>query len=271
MPKLNLTWAILLSGSAAVAWLSCSKIESPVVFWDAVVKLFLFSFLLWIGCTILNKIYTSFAKQSTLESQEVSEERKQWFEEQRKRNRQLMQDKTVEKVDSYRERILAPREEARKQKQEQELNLIMGHTFRGRGNQLDDGVQDITQHSENTNEDARERRRLPPDVVLHRPKLETQPKMKKREIKLLPEPDDGDADGITVTLHTPVDQRKSRRFLNSSPLQAVLDYMTTIGYNQAYYTLSSSYPRKPLTDSAEKTLKELQFEKRTLLYIEEKD
>jgi hypothetical protein len=41
-------------------------------------------------------------------------------------------------VDSYRERILAPREEARKQKQEQELNLIMGHTFRGRGNQLDD-------------------------------------------------------------------------------------------------------------------------------------
>ena len=52
--------------------------ESPVVFWDAVVKLFLFSFLLWIGCTILNKIYSAFAKQSKLQQQEGTKEILKW-------------------------------------------------------------------------------------------------------------------------------------------------------------------------------------------------
>lgn len=47
--------------------------------------------------------------------------------------------------------------------------------------------------------------------------------------------------------------------------------MTTLGFNQVHYTLSSSYPRKPLTESAARTLQDLGFQRRTLLYIEEKD
>ncbi|XP_053388819.1 UBX domain-containing protein 8-like [Mercenaria mercenaria] len=272
MPKLNWTWTFLITGTAAIAWLSCSKIESPVVFWDAVVKLFIYSVLIWIGCSVLNKIYCAFAKQSThLSTPEVPEERKQRFEDQRKRNRQCIQNKTNEKVESYKERILIPREEARRQKQDEELNLIMGHTFRGSGQQLgeDDEIPDRNSRRENINEDARERRRLPPDVVLHRPKPESEPEKKRRVIELPGEPDEEDGECITVTLHTPLDQRKSRRFLSSSPLQAIIDYMTTLGFNEAYYTLTSAYPRKPLTDCSQKTLKQLKFEKRTLLYVEE--
>lgn len=270
-------WVSILTGSAGLAWLSCCKIESPVVFWNFTLKFFVYALLGWAVCSVLYKVYQQYTSKTRRQSPlpEGNNEQDEFYRERMQRRTESMQIASDEKVESYKERILKPREEARRQKQEQELNLVMGHTFRGHGQFMGSGdeIRHCTSTTENVSEDARLHRRLPPDVKLHNPRPEPSPDSlkKQRVIQLPKEPPVDCADAVTVTLHTPLNQRKSRRFLNTSTLQVVLDYMTTLGFSQTYNTLSSSYPRQVLTQHAGKTLKELQFGKRTLLYIEDKE
>lgn len=277
MPKINWTWTFILGGCAVLAWLSCYKIRSPVVFWNATLKLFVYALLLWAVCSVFYKIYRVFIPRSTksVHIPEVDGEKEEMYKERLKRRTQNMQATSNNKTESYRERILKPREEEKKKKRDQELDLVLGHTFKGHGQKMgaEEEIRHCTDNKENVNEDARLHRRLPPDVILHRPRPEPDPNTQKNKhvIQLLEEPAADCEDVVTVTLHTPLDQRKSRRFLNTCRLQVILDYMTTLGFSQTYYTLSSSYPRQPLAHHAERTLEELKFERRTLLYVEEKE
>lgn len=51
--------------------------------------------------------------------------------------------------------------------------------------------------------------------------------------------------------------------------QNVLDYMTTLGFSQRYYTVSLSFPRQCLQQQREATLGEMGFSKKVILNVEE--
>jgi len=53
-------------------------------------------------------------------------------------------------------------------------------------------------------------------------------------------------------------------------LQVVFDYMTTLGFSQNVYTLAWSHPRQPLDGDVDKTLQQLKFDTRMLLFVQEK-
>ena len=46
--------------------------------------------------------------------------------------------------------------------------------------------------------------------------------------------------------------------------------MTTLGFSQNVYTLAWSHPRQPLDGDVDKTLQQLKFDTRMLLFVQEK-
>ncbi|XP_076075007.1 UBX domain-containing protein 8-like [Mytilus galloprovincialis] len=174
------------------------------------------------------------------------------------------------KTEAYKEKILIPREEAKKRQKEEEHYRFLGPAWKGKGEVLGGDVQDSDEQTdevrfrrleENINEEYLEQVRQ---------EQEREAKRKQRKKIILPkEPEENDPDSLQIVLRSPLGQNHTRRFLYSNTLQVILDYITTLGFNQRRYTLCTTYPRQALSDQRELTLSELKFTKRTTLNIEE--
>ncbi|CAG5129765.1 unnamed protein product, partial [Candidula unifasciata] len=92
----------------------------------------------------------------------------------------------------------------------------------------------------------------------------------KRVIKLPDEPDVSEDGVITISLRTPIGTICQRRFYNCDTIQCLLDYITTQGFSQTRYTVSTSYPRTLLENPCN-SFSDYNFGKRVTLNIEEKD
>lgn len=90
---------------------------------------------------------------------------------------------------------------------------------------------------------------------------------KKQTIALPEEPDKENPNSTTVCLRTPVGL-KQRRFYRENTIQNVLDYMTSLGFSQRHYTVSTSYPRQSLQEQGEATLAEMGFHRKVILNVE---
>lgn len=208
-----------------------------------------------------------------------TDERPEPVSEERRRKQQSihqeLQEKHQAKADSYRERILGPREEAKKKQKEEEFYRFLGPAWKGKGQalgsdedqrveqeELDEFEQDL-----NPREMAAVRRRIQKPM----PQPAKPPEKPKRVITLPEEPSEDDPESVLVLLRSPIQTVYQRRFRHADTVQTLLDFMTVSGFTQTFNTLCTSYPRHDLAHDTHLSLHDLGFTRRVTLNIEEKD
>nr|XP_054353914.1 UBX domain-containing protein 8 isoform X5 [Pongo pygmaeus] len=91
------------------------------------------------------------------------------------------------------------------------------------------------------------------------------------EIPDLPEEPSQTAEVVTVALRCPSGNVLRRRFLKSYGSQVLFDWMTRIGYHTSLYSLSTSFPRRPLAVEGGQSLEDIGITVDTVLILEEKE
>ncbi|XP_069123562.1 UBX domain-containing protein 8-like isoform X1 [Argopecten irradians] len=250
----------------------------PATFVKTVIKsLIAFGFVtfliqcLWSRISVFFKRWMSSSAVKT--SDEYEEEKQSKLKVIKDEARSQLQKEHSQKAESYKDRILRPREEAKKRQKEEEYYKFMGPAWKGKGQSLGGEIIVDNDGDELPRESAARHRRLPESInkeVLLTARQELQ-KRKKKKIELPEEPPEGALDCVLVTLRTPLRDLKQRRFKSTDTIQHILDYMTYIGFHQKKYTLVTSYPRQCFSDQREVTLADMGFKTRTTLNVEEKD
>nr|KAG5714708.1 hypothetical protein BaRGS_000196 [Batillaria attramentaria] len=209
-------------------------------------------------------------------AQDESDTQKREQQEKQAVTRHKFQSQHQEKAESYRERILGPREEAKKQKQEEEFYRFLGPAWKGKGQAL--GEDDELRADKGDGEGQDEGDKTPGQAAARRRWIQKptpqppQPVPKqKRVVKLPEEPPEGATDSVLVILRSPIQTCYKRRFLHTETVQTLLDFMTMSGFSQTFNTLCTSFPRHDIGRNKETTLQELGFKGRVTLNIEELD
>ncbi|XP_067673443.1 UBX domain-containing protein 8-like [Haliotis asinina] len=197
-------------------------------------------------------------------------------EERKARMRQKLQEEHTQKANSYKERILIPREEAKRIQKEEEFEKFLGPAWKGEGHLLvgsDNDEADSTDGGEESRSSrtAARRRRLPEEHLSTHGDVKPKTVEPKVVIKLPDEPEEGDEHCVNVILRTPVGKKCTRRFLHTHTVKILFDFMATLGFSQTFFTISMSYPRINLSEHLNKTLWEMGFHRQVTLNIEEKD
>ncbi|XP_013399573.1 UBX domain-containing protein 8 [Lingula anatina] len=196
----------------------------------------------------------------------------QKYKEKEKETRQKIQEDYAEKASEYRKNVLQPKEEAKRQKLEEQYYRFAGPAWKGKGTPLGYGEEGngASKHKANgkTGKDAAKARKLPE----HHNQSVMQEKPKQRKIITLPEePSPGTPDTVFLSFRTPLGKIHRRRFMHSDKIQVLLDYITKLGYHQTIYTISTTYPRVTLSDQADYTLKDQGLTVDMMLNLELKD
>ncbi|XP_046578790.1 UBX domain-containing protein 8-like [Haliotis rubra] len=197
-------------------------------------------------------------------------------EERKARIRQKLQEEHTQKANSYKDRILTPREEAKRIQKEEEFEKFLGPAWKGQGHSLggnDNEEPDSTEvgGESQPNRTAARRRKLPEEPTLTCGDVKPKTGKPIQVIKLPDEPEESEEHCVNVILRTPVGKRCSRRFLHTHTVKVLLDFMATLGFSQTFFTISMSYPRMNLSEHLNKTLWEMGFQRQVTLNIEEKD
>ncbi|XP_061196205.1 UBX domain-containing protein 8-like [Saccostrea echinata] len=175
----------------------------------------------------------------------------------------------LKKAEGYKSRILIPREGRKRKQKENEFQRFMGPAWKGEGHELGGLKQEGEKESPN---EAARHRVLPENInsaAAERARIQTEKQNRRKKIIELPEePDENSPDCVSVCLRTPLGT-KQRRFNKGNTIQHVLDYMTSLGFSQKHYTISTSFPRECLHTQREKTLEDMRFIKKVLLNVEE--
>ncbi|XP_048759667.2 UBX domain-containing protein 8-like [Ostrea edulis] len=182
--------------------------------------------------------------------------------------KQKIQQEHLKKAENYKTRILIPREERKRRQKEEDLQQFLGPAWKGEGQQLGGSPQE----GESTPTEAAKHRILPENInseASERAKQQAEKQTRtKRIIELPQEPDENQSDCVSVCLRTPLGI-KQRRFNTENTIQNILDYMTSLGFNQKNYTVSTSFPRQCLQQQRERTLADMGFTKKVTLNVEE--
>uniref|UniRef100_A0A2K5NY96 UBX domain-containing protein 8 n=1 Tax=Cercocebus atys TaxID=9531 RepID=A0A2K5NY96_CERAT len=121
---------------------------------------------------------------------------------------------------------------------------------------------------ETSNREAAKSQNLPKPLTEF-PSPAEQPTCK--EIPDLPEEPSDTAEVVTVALRCPSGNVLRRRFLKSCSSQVLLDWMMRIGYHTSLYSLSTSFPRRPLAVEGGQSLEDVGITVDTVLILEEKE
>lgn len=182
------------------------------------------------------------------------------------------------KAESYKERILNPREEARRKQKEEEYYRFLGPAWKGKGQALGEDETLRANGGEEGQVTQEEEDRTPCQEAAQRRWIQKptpqplQPAAKpKRVVKLPEEPPEDAADSVLVILRSPIQTCYRRRFCQSDSVQTLLDFMTMSGFSQTFNTLCTSFPRHDIGCNKDARLHELGFKGRVTLNIEEKE
>ncbi|KAH9502563.1 hypothetical protein Btru_069006 [Bulinus truncatus] len=195
-------------------------------------------------------------------------------DDQQKEFRDKFQNQYNSKAAEYKERILKPRKDEIRRKKEEEFLKFLGPAWKGKGSPLGgqtyaDGSCDLAD-----SQLAATRRIVQEDInhgVLFNAMENSARRLKAKRIITLPnEPNVYDPDAVTVLFRTPIGNSFDRRFYSSNNVQCLLDFITTKGFSYKKFDIATSYPRILLNDPSV-TIAELNFGKRIVLNIEEKD
>ncbi|XP_028624060.1 UBX domain-containing protein 8 isoform X2 [Grammomys surdaster] len=92
------------------------------------------------------------------------------------------------------------------------------------------------------------------------------------EVPDLPEePSETAEEVVTVALRCPSGRVLRRRFIKSWNSQVLFDWMMKIGYHKSLYSLSTSFPRRPLEVEGGLSLEDIGITVDTVLNVEEKE
>nr|KAF6461210.1 UBX domain protein 8 [Molossus molossus] len=127
---------------------------------------------------------------------------------------------------------------------------------------------------ETSNRRAANRRNLPKPSTKVSPTRVSPPAEQptQKEVPDLPEePSETAEEVVTVALRCPRGSVLRRRFLKSCSSQVLFDWMMNIGYDTSLYSLSTSFPRRPLEVEGGWSLQDIGITVDTVLNVEEKE
>ncbi|XP_072619670.1 UBX domain-containing protein 8 isoform X3 [Vulpes vulpes] len=206
-------------------------------------------------------------------SPDLEEEEKN--EKRQKLVRKKQQEAQGEKASRYIENVLKPHQEMKLRKLEERFYQMTGETWKlSTGHKLggdeDLGLEKESQTSfETSNREAAKRRNLPKPLTKISPSAE-QP-TQKEVLNLPEEPPEAAEEVVTVALRCPSGNVLRRRFLKSCSSQVLFDWMKKIGYHTSLYSLSTSFPRRPLEVGGGWSLQDIGITVDTVLNVEERE
>ncbi|XP_074129081.1 UBX domain-containing protein 8 isoform X1 [Sminthopsis crassicaudata] len=192
-----------------------------------------------------------------------------------KRVREKQQETLSTKSSGYLKNVLKPRQETKLRKQEESFYQMMGETWKSLDGYKLGGYEEPSVASENgvpddtPNREASRRRKLP-EHVNHAPASPEQPRAKKGLV-IPEEPPETAEEVVAIALRCPDGRVLRRRFCKMWSSQVLLDWMMKVGYHKSIYTLSTSYPRRPLEVGEDQTLEDAGLTTDTVLNVEERE
>ncbi|XP_010986288.3 UBX domain-containing protein 8 isoform X1 [Camelus dromedarius] len=231
-------------------------------------------FLLLALLTVIISVTTSWVN-SFKSSQVYLKEEEEENEKRQKLVRKKQQETQGEKASRYIENVLKPHQEMKLKKLEERFYQMTGETWKlSNGHKLG-GDEDLVLESESqtsfetSNREAARRRNLPNCLTKVSPPAE-QPRQK--EVLNLPEePPETAEEVVTVALRCPGGRVLKRRFFKSCSSQVLFGWMMKIGYHPSLYSLSSSFPRRPLEVEGGWSLQDIGITMGTVLNVEKKE
>uniref|UniRef100_A0A2K6CZX2 UBX domain-containing protein 8 n=1 Tax=Macaca nemestrina TaxID=9545 RepID=A0A2K6CZX2_MACNE len=198
-----------------------------------------------------------------LEEEEKNEKRQKLV-------RKKQQEAQGEKASRYIENVLKPHREMKLRKLEERFYQMTGEAWKLSSGHKLGGDEGTSQTSfETSNREAAKSQNLPKPLTEF-PSPAVQPTCK--EIPDLPEePSQTAEEVVTVALRCPSGNVLRRRFLKSCSSQVLLDWMMRIGYHTSLYSLSTSFPRRPLAVEGGQSLEDVGITVDTVLILEEKE
>ncbi|XP_044929723.1 UBX domain-containing protein 8 isoform X3 [Mustela putorius furo] len=196
-------------------------------------------------------------------------------EEKQKLVRKKQQEAQGEKASRYIENVLKPHQEMKLKKLEERFYQMTGETWKlSNGHKLG-GDKDLVLENESqtafktSNREAAKRRNLPKLLTKVSPSAE-QP-TRKEVLDLPEEPPETAEEVVTVALRCPSGSVLRRRFFKSCSSQVLFDWMMKIGYHTSQYSLSTSFPRRPLEVGGGWSLQDIGITVDTVLNVEENE
>lgn len=193
---------------------------------------------------------------------------------QRRDRAERIQEEYQQKASKYQEEVLLPREQAKREQLEKEFYNFAGPAWKGKANRLgetDDGTQiQRRQRPKGSSKDAVSVRKLPESATRSPPPQPEQKQRTKRIITLPDEPPEGTPESVTVAMRGITGKVNKRRFISTTEVQILIDWMTKQGYHPQIYTLCTTYPRRDLYPLALQTMEEIGIIRDVLLIVEER-
>ncbi|XP_066090988.1 UBX domain-containing protein 8 isoform X1 [Saccopteryx bilineata] len=230
-------------------------------------------FLLLALLTLIISVTTSWLN-SFKSSQVYLKEEEEKNEKKQKLVREKQQETQSEKVSKYIENVLKPHQEMKLRKLEERFYQTTGETWKlSNGHKLG-GDEYLVLESENQtsfatpSREAAQRRNLPTSSTRASPPADQPP----QKVPDLPEePPETAEEVVTVALRCPQGSVLRRRFSKSCSSQVLFDWMMKIGYHTSLYSLSTSFPRRPLRAEGGRSLQDVGITVDTVLNVEEKE
>ncbi|XP_014686247.1 UBX domain-containing protein 8 [Equus asinus] len=231
-------------------------------------------FLLLALLTLIISVTTSWLN-SFKSSPVYLKEEEEKNEKRQKLVRKKQQEAQGEKASRYIENVLKPHQKTKLKKLEERFYQMMGETWKlSNGHKLGSGEDLVLENEsqtsfETSNREAAKRRNLLKCLTKVSPPAE---KPTQREVLDLPEePPETAEEVVTVALRCPSGKVLRRRFFKSCSSQVLFDWMMKIGYHTSLYSLSTSFPRRPLEVEGGCSLQDVGITVDTVLNVEEKE
>ncbi|PNJ77301.1 UBX domain-containing protein 8 isoform X2 [Pongo pygmaeus] len=217
--------------------------------------------------TLIISVTTSWLNSFKSSQVYLKEEEKN--EKRQKLVRKKQQEAQREKASRYIENVLKPHQEMKLRKLEERFYQMTGEAWKLSSGHKLGGDEGTSQTSlETPNREAAKSQNLPKPLTEF-PSPAEQPMC--NEIPDLPEEPSQTAEVVTVALRCPSGNVLRRRFLKSYGSQVLFDWMTRIGYHTSLYSLSTSFPRRPLAVEGGQSLEDIGITVDTVLILEEKE
>ncbi|KAM4837098.1 UBX domain-containing protein 8 isoform 1-T1 [Thomomys bottae] len=238
-------------------------------------RIFLLLALLTLIISMTTSLFNSFKSSQVSPREEKEEEEENELRQRQKLVRKRQQEAQGEKANRYLENVLKPQQEMKLKKMEERFYQITGETWKltsghKLGGNEDLVLEDTSQtSSETSNREAAKRRNLAKLVTEVSSPAERP--LQKQAPDLPEEPSETDEEVITIALRRPSGNILRRRFFKSCSSQVLFDWMRKIGYHPSLYSLSTSFPRKPLEVAGGNSLADIGITVDTVLILEEKE
>uniref|UniRef100_A0A452S672 UBX domain-containing protein 8 n=1 Tax=Ursus americanus TaxID=9643 RepID=A0A452S672_URSAM len=177
---------------------------------------------------------------------------------------------TTSWLNSFKSSQVYLKEEEEKNEKRQKLVRKKQQEAQGEKGDEDLVLEDGSQTSfETPNREAAKRRNLPKPVT--RISASAEQPTQKEVLDLPEEPPETAEEVVTVALRCPSGSVLRRRFFKSCSSQVLFDWMMKIGYHTSRYSLSTSFPRRPLEMEGGWSLQDIGITVDTVLNVEEKE